>query len=91
MIEFFERFRPDGGMSASVRADGLPEGMHYRITYWPDGKVTAQSRAHGRGSVRYYTHRTYMEALAHGYHWAQRKVTEARIEQQKSTHEKPVE
>jgi len=68
MIEFFERFRPDGGM-----------------------KVTAQSRAHGRGSVRYYTHRSYMEALSHGYHWAQRKVTEARIEQQKSTHEKPVE
>jgi hypothetical protein len=91
MIEFIERFRPDGGMSARVKADGLPPEMYYRVTYWPDGKVTAQSKAYGKGSIRYYTHPTYIEALAHGYRWAQRKVAEAKLEQQKSTHEKPVE
>ena len=33
MIEFIERFRPDGGMSARIKADGLPPEMHYRVTY----------------------------------------------------------
>ena len=77
MIDFTETVLPMGGMRAHIRADGLPDGMYYRITMWADGKVTAKSRAYGNGSVRYYTHSTYDEALTHGANWAKRKVAEA--------------
>ena len=85
MIEFIERHMADGSMTARVRADGLPQGMRYIITYWPDGTVTAQSRANGNWSVRYYTHRTYPAAMRHGYRWAQRKMAEARRADKKGT------
>ncbi len=78
MIEFIERHMADGSMTARVRADGLPAGMRYIVTWWADGRVTAQSRAYGNGSIRYYTHQTYTHALHHGFKWAQRKVAEAR-------------
>ena len=78
MIEFIECHMNDGSMSARVKSAELPSGMRYTVTLWSDGAVTAQSRANGDGSVRYYTHRTYAEALAHGYTWAQRKIDEAR-------------
>jgi len=78
MIEFFESYMLDGSMTARVKSPDLPKGMGYTITLWNDGKVTARSRAHGNGSVRYYSHSTYDEALAHGYAWAQRKIAEAR-------------
>lgn len=74
MIDFTEKFFSDGSMAASVRADGLPAGMYYRVHRWPDGRCTAKSRGHGNGSVRYYSHRSYEEALAHGFLWAARKV-----------------
>jgi len=78
MIDFFETHFPDGTMSARVRADGLPKGMHYCVTLWSDGKCTARSQAYGNGSVRYYTHRTYEAALAHAYAWAKRKIAESK-------------
>lgn len=80
MIDFTETILPLGGMKARVRADGLPAGMYYHITLRHDGRVTSKSRANGNGSVRYYTHRTYEEALAHGYNWAKRKVAEASLQ-----------
>lgn len=80
MIEFIETVLPMGGMRARVRADGLPTGMYYHITLWADGKVTAKRRGYGNGSVRYYSHESYDEALRHGFQWAKRKVAEARRE-----------
>ena len=85
MIEFIERHMADGSMTARVRADGLPQGMRYCISWWPDGKVTAQSKANGKGSVRYYTHRSYTHALNHGYLWAKRKIAEANKKAQSTT------
>ncbi len=85
MIDFTETVLPMGGMRARVRAGDLPDGMYYHITLWADGKVTSKSRANGNGSVRYYTHRTYDEALAHGFNWAKRKVAEAKWERKKNS------
>ena len=78
MIDYTEKSFPDGTMTASIKATGLPFGMHYVITLWADGKCTARSRADGNGSVRYYTHRNYEAALAHGHTWARRKIAECR-------------
>ena len=78
MIEFVETFTPAGGMTARLHATRLPHGMGYTVTLWPDGAVTAQSTTGSRASVRYYTHRTYAAALAHGFAWAQRKERETR-------------
>lgn len=83
MIDFTETVFPLGGMRAQLRADGLPAGMYYTITQWVDGKVTAKSRAHGNGSVRYYYHATYDEALDHATAWAMRKIAEAKREEYK--------
>lgn len=78
MIEFIETFKPDGYMQSRLHADGLPTGMYYRITVRPDGWCEAKSRANGNGSIRYYSHRTYAEAQAHGFQWAKRKIAEAK-------------
>lgn len=78
MIQFSEKFTSDGGMRAEVHADGLPSGMYYQIQLRADGKCLAKSRAYGNGSIRYYSHRSYEEALAHGFQWAKRKVAEAK-------------
>ena len=78
MIEFMETARPDGHMLSRLRADGLPKGMYYSITVWQDGRCTASSRGYGNGSVRYYDHASYEEAMQHATSWAKRKLAEAR-------------
>jgi hypothetical protein len=76
MIEFIETALPHGNMRSRLRADGLPAGMYYDITVRPDGRCEAKSRANGNGSVRYYSHSTYDEAMAHATQWAKRKIAE---------------
>ena len=83
MIDFFETALPHGHMSVRLRATDLPAGMYYHIKVQPDGKATAKSRAHGNGSVRYYHHATYDEALDHATAWARRKIAEAKREEYK--------
>ena len=78
MIEFVETALPHGCMNSRLRADGLPAGMYYHIKVQPDGRCEAKSRANGNGSVRYYSHRTYDEALEHATKWAQRKIRESK-------------
>lgn len=77
MIDFFEMHNPDGTMLSCLRADGLPRGMSYTIKIREDGWCESKSRAHGNGSIRYYSHRTYAEAQAHALTWAKRKIREA--------------
>lgn len=83
MIEFVETALPHGYMSSRLRAEGLPTGMYYHIKVRPDGWCEAKSRANGNGSVRYYSHRTYDEALEHATKWAKRKIAEGKREQAK--------
>jgi hypothetical protein len=74
MIEFIETALPHGLMKSRLRADGLPRGMYYHITVQPGGRCTASSRGYGNGSVRYYDHATYDEAMQHATSWARRKI-----------------
>jgi hypothetical protein len=83
MIEFVEKFHADGTATAALVSDELPTAYTgkrytYRITVHADGRCEAKSRADGNGSTRYYTFRTYPEALGHGFKWAQRKIAEAK-------------
>lgn len=81
MIEFIETALADGHMQSRLRADGLPSGMYYSITVWADGRCTASSRGYGNGSVRYYDHASYDEAMQHATAWAKRKLAEERRHQ----------
>jgi hypothetical protein len=83
MIEFIETALPDGHGRSRLRAEGLPAGMAYTITVRPDGWCEAKSRANGNGSVRYYSHRSYDEAMTHATQWARRKIAEAKRAEQK--------
>lgn len=83
MIEFIELHLPTGHCKVRVVADGMPTtrdpaDFTYRITIDPDGWCECRSRAHGAGSTRYRTFRTYAHAQAHAIKWAKRKIAEAR-------------
>lgn len=82
-IEFIETYKADGYTHVAIKAEGLPEGMYYRMTVRPDGWVEAKSRARGAGSTRYYTHRTLEAAQQHATAWARRKIAEARSEEKR--------
>lgn len=78
MIEFKETHHPERSyMMSQLRATGLPADHWYTIYRYDDGHCTARSRASGNGSIRYYDHATYDDAMAHATKWAQRKIREA--------------
>lgn len=76
MIEFIEN-TTSTSFQAHLRAAGLPATMRYTVFQEIDGKVWSQSKAYGLGSTRYYSFKTYDEALEHGVKWAKRKIAEA--------------
>jgi hypothetical protein len=88
MIEFIETTNRDGETSAYLKAEGMPKGAKpedykYHIRVRADGWCECRSRAYGAGSTRYYSFRTYAEAMEHGVKWAKRKIAEAKREQVK--------
>jgi len=83
MIEFVERYTPDGYMLVSMKADRLPAGMYCKLTVRPDGWTEMKTRANGNGSIRYRSLRTYSEARVAAIKWAGRKIREARAEARK--------
>lgn len=83
MIEFVELAAPTGEMSAYLKCEELPHRQHpmdyrYSIRIRVDGWCECKSRSSGAGSTRYYTFRTYPQALEHARKWAKRKIAEAR-------------
>ena len=83
-IDFLETYNDDGTITAELRANETlgkrREWKDYRltITVRDDGWCETRSRAHGAGSTRYYTHKSYDDAQAHAVAWARRKIAEAR-------------
>lgn len=82
MIEFIETHYSDNTATARLACDALPQRNHvgdyrYTIRVRADGRCECKSRANGAGSTRYYTFRTYSEAMNHARKWALRQIKRA--------------